>query len=251
METTFHNVLITIEAENPEEAYTKLCNMFGTLGETLEYTTDTFSSDGGITRETSELFPNLDDETPAKAVTLTREEAIQELTQHRVHNFSTEDRWDAVEGGRIGFAEMDNVELAGCWEDIFDEAITITGQEPEPTIEVMKAEYDELVQTLRAMRDMAAYQCPDRFDDEEHKRNVLGSIEKAGDILHKHSNRATPITATTNAATWQGTYQQMLDALKLLQAVKGPVTFEDGWATLEDGTEICLNDLIAQAEGEV
>lgn len=47
METTFNNVTITIEAENPKEAYTKLCEMFESLvskGE-LEYTTDFFTTD--------------------------------------------------------------------------------------------------------------------------------------------------------------------------------------------------------------
>jgi len=45
-------------------------------------------------------------------------------------------------------------------------------------------------------------------------------------------------------------FDGMLAALKLLQAVKGPVSFDNGWATLEDGTEICLNDIIEQAQGK-
>ncbi|MFN3076877.1 MAG: hypothetical protein ABT940_08375 [Alphaproteobacteria bacterium] len=66
METTFHNVTITIVAENPKAAYTKLCDMFGTLvqnGE-LEYTTDTFttSKDQDTHRDSSEAFPNLEEE---------------------------------------------------------------------------------------------------------------------------------------------------------------------------------------------
>lgn len=68
METTFHNVTITIEAEDSKAAYTKLCEMFHPLvskGE-LEYTTDFFTTDNtpDSSGDTSELFPNLDDAPP-------------------------------------------------------------------------------------------------------------------------------------------------------------------------------------------
>jgi hypothetical protein len=42
MITTFHNVLISIEADTPEEAYARLCGLLNAAG--VEYTTDTFST---------------------------------------------------------------------------------------------------------------------------------------------------------------------------------------------------------------
>lgn len=62
METTFHNVTITIEAKDAKEAYAKLCEMFYFLnrkGE-LEYTTDTYTTDTGHhedERSIQELWP--------------------------------------------------------------------------------------------------------------------------------------------------------------------------------------------------
>lgn len=66
METTFHNVTITIEAENPKAAYAKLCEVFAplTAKEELEYTTDTYTTNTveetllDNDRETAELFPD-------------------------------------------------------------------------------------------------------------------------------------------------------------------------------------------------
>ena len=59
METTFHNVLITISAETPEKAYEKLCLLLHTPG--VEYTTDTFTTyNKGVRSEdesTEKLFP--------------------------------------------------------------------------------------------------------------------------------------------------------------------------------------------------
>jgi hypothetical protein len=44
METTFHNVLITISANSPQEAYNKLCKLLRDVK--VEYTTDTYSIHG-------------------------------------------------------------------------------------------------------------------------------------------------------------------------------------------------------------
>jgi hypothetical protein len=57
METTFHNVLITISAKTPEEAYYKLCKLLHTPG--VEYTTDTFTiyQSGKNKESTEKLFP--------------------------------------------------------------------------------------------------------------------------------------------------------------------------------------------------
>lgn len=43
---------------------------------------------------------------------------------------------------------------------------------------------------------------------------------------------------------------ELFEALKLLNDVRGTVSFYDGWATLEDGTEIFLGELIAKAGGQ-
>lgn len=60
METTFNNVMITIEADSPEKAYTRLCEILEVgckVGE-LEYTTDSFSlGDSTESHDTSELWP--------------------------------------------------------------------------------------------------------------------------------------------------------------------------------------------------
>lgn len=57
METTFHNVTITVEAENPKDAYNLLCVLLGSRTD-IEYTTDTFSTrKGPMPKPTTKLFP--------------------------------------------------------------------------------------------------------------------------------------------------------------------------------------------------
>ncbi len=53
-ETSFQNVTITIQAATPREAYEKLCTALASID--AEWTTDTFSIDGGEDRCTSELW---------------------------------------------------------------------------------------------------------------------------------------------------------------------------------------------------
>jgi hypothetical protein len=55
-ETSFQNVTITIQAATPREAYEKLCMALASID--AEWTTDTFSVDGGENRCTSELWPD-------------------------------------------------------------------------------------------------------------------------------------------------------------------------------------------------
>jgi hypothetical protein len=56
MDTTFHNVLITISAETSKEAYTKLCNALASID--AEYVTDTYSEGSSFEEEsTAKLFP--------------------------------------------------------------------------------------------------------------------------------------------------------------------------------------------------
>ena len=60
METTFHNVTITIEATTPKEAYTKLCNLLGSR-DGVEWMTDFYTVANGDTQaSTLELFPDID-----------------------------------------------------------------------------------------------------------------------------------------------------------------------------------------------
>ncbi len=59
MDVTFYGVVITLQADSPEEAYVKLCEMFEKAG--VEFDTDTFSTDGGETeRWTREIWPRID-----------------------------------------------------------------------------------------------------------------------------------------------------------------------------------------------
>ena len=53
---TFHNVMITIEAKTPEEAYTILANTL--WKDTIEWTSDTYSVEAEpMKRKTEELWP--------------------------------------------------------------------------------------------------------------------------------------------------------------------------------------------------
>ena len=67
METTFHNVTITIVADTPKEAYSLLCQSLGSLGDGFakccEWQTDKYSVDGGEEADTSDLFPDTDGDT--------------------------------------------------------------------------------------------------------------------------------------------------------------------------------------------
>lgn len=58
METTFHNILITITSD-PKEAYRKLCELLHAPG--VEYTTDTYTTYDGEeatdAASTEDLFP--------------------------------------------------------------------------------------------------------------------------------------------------------------------------------------------------
>ena len=55
-ETSFENVIITIRAATPREAYDKLCGALGAIDD-AEFTTDTFCINGGESHCTSELWP--------------------------------------------------------------------------------------------------------------------------------------------------------------------------------------------------
>ena|ERR1017187_2886380 len=55
-ETSFQKVTITIQTATPREAYEKLCTALASID--AEWTTDTFSVDGGEDHCTSELWPD-------------------------------------------------------------------------------------------------------------------------------------------------------------------------------------------------
>lgn len=55
----FHNITVSIEAENGKDAYTKLCSKLDKLTGG-EWSTDTFSTDDSLEeKSTRELFPEL------------------------------------------------------------------------------------------------------------------------------------------------------------------------------------------------
>lgn len=65
MEVEFNNVTVTVTADTPKAAYTKLCSMLSKDG--VEFTTDTFDThgaDGNLdsSRSTRELFLVLGEE---------------------------------------------------------------------------------------------------------------------------------------------------------------------------------------------
>jgi hypothetical protein len=53
---TFHNVTVSIRAENGKQAYTKLCDML-VQNNDGDWYTDTFSEEDSQPRSTRELFP--------------------------------------------------------------------------------------------------------------------------------------------------------------------------------------------------
>jgi hypothetical protein len=54
IEITFHNVEITFEAANADEAYARLCEALASVE--AEWQTDTYSQPHTVTRPTRELF---------------------------------------------------------------------------------------------------------------------------------------------------------------------------------------------------
>lgn len=68
IEVTFKNVEITIIAETPKIAYSKLCNALNVATPDVEWATDTFVVFDPVTRETTsemsteELFPEMEDD---------------------------------------------------------------------------------------------------------------------------------------------------------------------------------------------
>jgi hypothetical protein len=71
VETTFHNVTITIEADSPEEAYELLCKSLGQLGDGFvkccEWQTDTYSTDedADAVNDCAQLYPGAGDDEPS------------------------------------------------------------------------------------------------------------------------------------------------------------------------------------------
>ena len=61
MTVTFHNIVITLEAATPKEAYGALCELLDAYNQRcdggIEWETDTYSVDGGDELETNELWP--------------------------------------------------------------------------------------------------------------------------------------------------------------------------------------------------
>lgn len=85
---------------------------------------------------------------------ITRDEAIEKLIEERLSNWDSDDIDEALRTGRYGYAELPNAELAQTWSDFFNESVTITGDEPEPTIEVKQAEHDAMTQFIALIAGM-------------------------------------------------------------------------------------------------
>ena len=66
--------------------------------------------------------------------TVTRTTAINKLLDYRVESWDADDTQKVIREGREGLHEMSNLELAGLWEDWFEQRITVTGREPIHTI---------------------------------------------------------------------------------------------------------------------
>lgn len=62
MTITFHNVMISLEADSARQAYDDLCELLDAYNvkheSGIEWETDTYSVDDGAPRETTELWPD-------------------------------------------------------------------------------------------------------------------------------------------------------------------------------------------------
>jgi len=62
MTITFHNIAITMESDSARQAYDDLCELLDKYDKShgsgaIEWTSDTYSIDGGAQSETIELWP--------------------------------------------------------------------------------------------------------------------------------------------------------------------------------------------------
>ena len=80
--------------------------------------------------------------------TVTRTTAINKLLDYRVESWDADDTQKVIREGREGLHEMSNLELAGLWEDWFEQRITVTGREPIHTIQIEQSVFDTVVTAL-------------------------------------------------------------------------------------------------------
>ena len=99
--------------------------------------------------------PSHQSHTPTKASmaraprrTLTRTAAIKKLLDYRSESWDSDDTRKVIRKGREGLHEMSNRELAGLWEDWFEQRITVTGPEPIATIRIETSVLDAVVTAL-------------------------------------------------------------------------------------------------------
>ncbi|MEQ1843971.1 MAG: hypothetical protein ABL983_00155 [Nitrospira sp.] len=62
--------------------------------------------------------------------TLTRTTAIKKLLDIRLESWDADDTQKMIREGRQGLCEMSNLELAGLWQDWFEQPVSVTGKEP-------------------------------------------------------------------------------------------------------------------------
>jgi hypothetical protein len=80
--------------------------------------------------------------------TVTRTTAINKLLDYRSESWDSDDTRKVIREGREGLHEMSNRELAGLWEDWFEQRITVTGPEPIHTIQIEQSVFDAVVTAL-------------------------------------------------------------------------------------------------------
>lgn len=132
MDTTFHNVTITIQATSSRKAYDELCDALHTVGaDRIEWTTDTYSTETEqAERPTSDLFPNADPQ-PVPVRTVTREQLIEALIDWRTEEMDNDDIREWLREGRIGYDQMKDEELIELYVNAFDVDARISGTTKE------------------------------------------------------------------------------------------------------------------------
>jgi|APFre7841882630_1041343.scaffolds.fasta_scaffold43026_1 hypothetical protein len=92
--------------------------------------------------------------------TVTRTTAINKLLDYRVESWDADDTQKVIREGREGLHEMSNLELAGLWEDWFEQRITVTGREPIHTIQIEQSVFDTVVTALENLTTCVSMRGP-------------------------------------------------------------------------------------------
>lgn len=91
---------------------------------------------------------------------MTRTTAINKLLDYRVESWDADDMQKVIREGRKGLHEMSNLELAGLWEDWFEQRITVTGRDPIHTIRIEQSVFDTVVTALKNLTTCVSMRGP-------------------------------------------------------------------------------------------